>query len=102
MAIFNLRRIAQKNCLSLKEKVSEMRKKQNINLAGKKDLDRQVSEMKDLENHIKNQVMIARRYYDLKFYLLNPAETLKATFHRCSVWSWRLKVQAHEHISDQW
>lgn len=62
-----------------------MRKKQNINLAGKKDLDRQVNEMKDLENHIKNQVIISSRHYDLKFDLLDPAETLKATFHRCSV-----------------
>ena len=46
----------QKNCLSLKEKVSEMRKKQSVNLAGKKDLDRQVVEMKDFENRLKNQV----------------------------------------------
>ena len=85
MAIFDHRRTVQKNCLSLKEKVSEMRKKQNVNLAGKKDLDRQVSEMKDLENHIKNQVMIAHRHYDLKIDLLDPPEILKATFHRCSV-----------------
>lgn len=62
-----------------------MRKKQNVNLAGKKDLDRQVSEMKDLENHIKNQVIIAHRHHDLKFDLLDPLEILKATFHRCSV-----------------
>ena len=33
-----------------------MRKKQNINLAGKKDLDRQVIELKDFESLIKNQV----------------------------------------------
>lgn len=62
-----------------------MRKKQNINLAGKKDLDRQVSEMKDLENHIKNQVITSSRYNDWKLDLLDPAETLKASFHRCSV-----------------
>ena len=36
--------------------MSEMRKKQDINIAGKKDLDRQVCEVKDFENLIKNQV----------------------------------------------
>lgn len=46
----------QKNCFALKEKVSEMRKKQTVNVAGKRDLDRQVAEMKDFENHLKNQV----------------------------------------------
>jgi hypothetical protein len=40
----------------LKAKVSEMRKKQDINIACKRDLDRQVCEMKDFENLIKNQV----------------------------------------------
>ena len=62
----------QKNCLSLKEKVSEMRKKQNINLAGKKDLDRQVSEMKDLESHIKNQVRIITEIRVVLFCLADP------------------------------
>ena len=33
-----------------------MRKKQIVNLAGKRDLDRQVAELKDFENHLKNQV----------------------------------------------
>ena len=33
-----------------------MRKKQNINLAGKKDLDRQVIELEDFQSLIKNQV----------------------------------------------
>jgi hypothetical protein len=66
----------------LKEKVSEMRKKQNINLAGKKDLDRQVNEMKDLENHIKNQVRISHNVYDRELDLAGPDELLKATFHR--------------------
>ena len=71
LAIFKHLRFMQKNCLSLKEKVSEMRKKQDINLAGKKDLDRQVSEMKDLENHIKNQVRITLKICKLDLVLRN-------------------------------
>lgn len=64
-----------------------MRKKQNINLAGKKDLDRQVNEMKDLENHIKNQVRISHSVFDTESDLAGPYELLKATFHRCLVQS---------------
>ena len=64
-----------------------MRKKQNVNLAGKKDLDRQVNEMKDLENHIKNQVRISHSIYDKDLDLAGPDEILKATSHRYLVQS---------------
>lgn len=53
-----------------------MRKKQNINLAGKRDLDRQVNEMKDLENHIKNQVRFGDSIYDKQLDLAGPDELL--------------------------
>lgn len=36
-----------------------MRKKRSINLAGKRDLDRQVTELRDFENLIKSQVRLS-------------------------------------------
>lgn len=52
--------------------MSEMRKKQDINIACKKDLDRQVCEMKDFENLIKNQVS-----YHCLSYALDEVTTSK-------------------------
>ena len=45
----------QKNCLKLKDKITEMRRRK-VDLSEKSELDSQIKEIKDFETKLKNQV----------------------------------------------